>query len=317
MKVLLTAPYMHQYLGDWQAEFPQVEFLSGKTPEEILQLAPEAEVAFGHIDRQLFLAAPKLKWIQSGSAGVEWMHHVPELRESDVTVTNTRGAHATTIAEHTFGMLIYLARNFAQLLEAQHQKKWISVRDVLPCTGLVGLTMGIIGLGQIGRAIAKRADAFEMKVIAVDAHPVPKPDYVAEVRLLDGLDDLMRRADVVVVATPITPETRGMLGPAQLRLMKARSYLLVMSRGGIVDEPTVVAMLREGQLAGAGLDVAAVEPLPPDNELWDAPNVIITPHCSPSSEQTRANVTRIMKENLHRYLAGEPLNNVVDKQLGY
>jgi phosphoglycerate dehydrogenase-like enzyme len=177
--------------------------------------------------------------------------------------------------------------------------------------------MGIIGLGQIGRAIAKRAHAFEMNVIAVDAHPMPKPDYVAEVRLLDGLDDLMRRSDVVVVATPITPETRGMIGPAQLELMKPGSYLLVMSRGGIVDEPTVTAMLHDGRLAGAGFDVTAIEPLPEESELWSAPNVIITPHCSPSSEQTRANVVAIMKENLRRYLAGEPLNNVVDKKLGY
>ncbi len=319
MKVLITAPYVHHYLGEWQQEFPQVEFLTGKTPEEIVAVAGEAEVAFGPVTEAILQAAPKLRWIQSGSAGVEWMQGVPSLKETDILVTNTRGAHATTIAEHTFGMLIFLARNFAELYEAQKEKNWpaYGYGAVQPRRGLVGMTMGIVGLGQIGRAIAKRAHAFEMNVIAVDAHPVQKPDYVSELRLLDGLDELMQRADVVVIAIPITPETRGMISAAHLRQMKPDAYLLVMSRGGIVDEPTVVEMLREGKMAGAGFDVTAVEPLPADSELWSAPNVIITPHCSPSSLQTRDNVTTIMKQNLRNYLNGEPLNNLVDKKLGY
>jgi phosphoglycerate dehydrogenase-like enzyme len=316
MKVLITAPYVHNYLGEWQREFPQVEFLTGQTPAEILAAAAEAEVAFGPVNQDLLRAAPKLRWIQSGSAGVEWMQAVPDLRETEILVTNTRGAHATTIAEHTFGMLIFLARNFAQLYENQKEHVWDPKR-MRGCYGLVGMTMGIIGLGQIGRAIAKRAHAFEMKVIAVDAHPVQQPDYVAELRLLDGLDDLLERSDVVVIAIPITPETRGMIGRAQLQKLKQDAFLMVMSRGGIVDEATVAAMLREGKLAGAGFDVTAVEPLPTEHELWSAPNVFITPHCSPASEQTRANVTTIMKDNLRRYLAGEPLTNLVDKRLGY
>ena len=140
---------------------------------------------------------------------------------------------------------------------------------------------------------------------------------MAELRLLDGLHDLLRRADVVAVATPITAGTRGLLGPEELALLKPGAYLLVMSRGGIVDEPTLVRLLRDGTLAGAGLDVTAVEPLPADSELWDAPNIIITPHSSPVSAQTHAAVTAILRRNLSHYLAGEPLENVVDKKLGY
>ncbi|MEZ4862815.1 MAG: D-2-hydroxyacid dehydrogenase [Caldilineaceae bacterium] len=316
MKVLITTPWVQNYLDNWQQDFPDVEFVGGETPEAIRAAAADAEVAFGPVNEELFQAAPKLRWIQSGSAGVEWMAHSPSLRVSDVMVTNTRGAHATTIAEHTFGMLIFLARRFDELYEAQKRHEWIRGRGA-PRVGLVGMTMGIIGLGQIGRAIAKRAYAFEMNVIAVDVNEVPKPDYVAEVHRLDKLDDLMQRSDVVVVAIPITNETRGMIGAEQLRLMKPSAYLLVMSRGGIIDEPTLVDMLRNGQLAGAGLDVAATEPLPADNELWDCPNIIITPHNSPSSSQTSNNVISIMKDNLRRYLAGEPLHNLVDKQLGY
>ena len=231
-------------------------------------------------------------------------------------VTNTRGAHATTIAEHTIGMLIFLARRFDEIYEAQKRHEWIRGQGA-PRVGLVGMTMGIIGLGQLGRAIAKRAHAFEMNIIAVDVNEVPKPDYVSEVGRLDGIADLMQRSDVVVVATPITEETRGMIGPDLLRMMKPSAYLLVISRGGIIHEPTLADMLRNGQLAGAGLDVTAVEPLPADNELWDCPNIIITPHNSPSSAQTHANVMSMMKDNLRRYLAGQPLTNLVDKKLGY
>ncbi|MFN8489755.1 MAG: D-2-hydroxyacid dehydrogenase [Caldilineaceae bacterium] len=316
MKILVTAPWVAQSIDELAKEFPKAEFINGQNPADALQAAPEVEVVIGAVSRELFAAARQLRWLHFPAAGVEWLQTVPDLVNSDVTVTNSRGAHATTIAEHTFGMLIFLARQFATLVEAQKEKKWLWP---LPKqgVGLVGLTMGIVGLGQIGRAIAKRAHAFEMNVIAVDVNPVQRPDYVAELGLLDGLNDLMSRADVVVVATPITPETRGMIGPEQLRLMKKGSYLLPISRGGIVHEPTVVQMLKEGHLAGAGFDVTAVEPLPADNELWTAPNVIITPHCSPSSQQTQQNVVALIRENVAHYLAGEPLTNVVNKKLGY
>ncbi len=317
MQVLITTPWVQNYLDEWQKEFPQVEFVGGSTPAAVRAVAADAEVAFGAVDEDLFHAAKKLRWIQSGSAGVEWLVNAPSLRESDVLVTNTRGAHATTIAEHTFGMLVFIARRFDELYEAQKRHDWIGAQAGSPRIGLAGLTMGIIGLGQLGRAIAKRAHAFEMAVIAVDVNEVPKPDYVAAVRRMDGLADLMQRSDVVVVATPITAETRGMIGSEQLRLMRPNAYLLVISRGGIIDEPTLIDMLKTGKLAGAALDVAAVEPLPADSELWDCPNIFITPHNSPSSLQTRNNVMRIMKENLRRYLAGEPLTNLVDKKLGY
>lgn len=316
MKILVTAPWVAQSIDELAKEFPKAEFINGQNPADALKAAPEAEVIIGAVSRELFAAATKLRWLHFPAAGVEWLQNVPDLVNSDVIVTNSRGAHATTIAEHTFGMLVFLARDFATLYEAQKEKRWAwPLRR--PGVGLVGLTMGIIGLGQIGRAIAKRAHAFEMNVIAVDVNPVQKPDYVSEVRLLDGLNDLMSRADVVVVATPITAETRGMVGPEQLRLMKKGSYLLPISRGGIVHEPTVVQMLKEGHLAGAGFDVTAVEPLPADNELWTAPNIIITPHCSPSSQQTHQNVVGLIRENVAYYLAGEPLTNVVNKKLGY
>ena len=308
MKALVTDDWVVRYVNELKAEFPAVEF--------VREAAVDVEVIIGRVDNEVLERARHVKWIQSLSAGVEWLRNAPALADTDIVVTNARGAHAATIAEHAFGMLVFLTRRFDALYRAQRERVWLQPAPT-GTVGLSGLTMGVIGLGHIGRAIAVRAHGFAMKVIAVDAHELPKPDYVAELRLLDGLPDLLRRADVVAVATPITERTRGMLGPRELALLKPGAYLLVMSRGGIVDEPTLVRLLRDGTLAGAGLDVTAVEPLPADSELWDAPNIIITPHSSPVSEQTHAAVTAILRRNLSHYLAGEPLENVVDKKLGY
>jgi len=304
----MTDEWVVRYVDELRGEFPAVEFVH--------EASADVGVVVGRVDDEVLAKVPNVKWVQALSAGVEWLRDAPALADTDIVVTNARGAHAATIAEHAFGMLVFLARRFDALYRAQQERIWLSPAPA-GTVGLSGLTMGVIGLGHIGRAIAVRAHGFAMKVIAVDAHEVPKPEYVAESGRLDGLDDLLRRADVVAVATPITDRTRGMLGPRELALLKPSAYLLVMSRGGIVDEPAVARMLRDGTLAGAGLDVTAVEPLPADSELWDAPNIIITPHSSPVSEQTHAAVTAILRRNLSHYLAGEPLENVVDKELGY
>ncbi len=316
MKVVITTSWVGHYVDMFRDAFPQVEFVTGATPEEVIAVGADAEVAFGPVDQQLLEGLTSLKWIASASAGVEWMRNAPGLPATNITVTNTRGAHASTIAEHTFGMLVHLARRFDELYEAQKRHEWIRGAD-LPFTGLAGLTMGIVGLGNIGRNIASRAAAFEMDVIAVDAHPVAKPDYVNEVNLLDGLDSLLERSDVVVVTVPITPETRGMIGARELELLKDSAIFMVVSRGGIVNEPALIETLKSGRLLGAALDVTDVEPLPADNPLWDAPRLFITPHCSPTSRQTHTNVMQQLQTNLRHYLAGEPLENMVNKSLGY
>ena len=316
MKLLIIRSWDGNLLAELKTTFPQVQFVATSEPDEILREISDAEVVFGGITREAFLAAKRLKWIQNSGAGVDRLAPIAELAESDVIVTNTRGAHAATIAEHTFGLLISLTRNLPQSFQAQRDHNW-HVRFDQPMVGLTGLTLGMVGLGNIGRAIAKRGHAFDMDVIAIDAHEVAKPDYVTELRLSDGLDDLLRQSDVVAVTTPRTPQTKGMLGEQQLGLMKPSSYLLVVSRGGIVDEDALARMLSEGRLAGAGLDVTATEPLPEDSPLWDTPNLIITPHCSGGSAFTSANVMAIFQENLRRYLAGEPLTNLVDLKLGY
>lgn len=316
MKLLIIGSWDQNRFAGVKEAFPEVEFTAASSRDEILREIADAEVVFGGITREAFLAAKRLKWIQNTGAGVDRLAPIAELAESDVIVTNTRGAHAATIAEHAFGLLISLTRNLPQIFQAQQDHDW-NVRFDNPMVGLSGMTLGMVGLGNIGRAIAKRGHAFDMNVIAIDAHDVPKPDYVTELRLSDGLDDLLRRSDVVAVTTPRTPNTAGLLGEQQLGLMKPTSYLLVVSRGGIVDEDALARMLRDGRIAGAGLDVTATEPLPENSPLWDTPNLLITPHCSGGSAFTSANVMAIFRENLRRYLAGEPLTNLVDLKLGY
>ena len=316
MKLLIASRWSQEQMEEAQQAFPQIQFVAAGDEDDILREIVDAEIVFGGISREAFLAAKQLKWIQNPGAGVEGLARIPELAESDVTITNTRGAHAATIAEHTFGFLLSLTRQLPQLLQAQREHNWAR-RIEGPQVGLTGLTLGVVGMGNIGRAIAKRGHAFDMNVIGVDVNEVPKPDFVDELSLLDGLDDLMRRSDVVAVAAPITPETAGMVGPEQLRLLKPTAYLLVMSRGGIIDEDTLVQMLNEGQLAGAGLDVMATEPLPEDSPLWDTPNLLLTPHCSGRSSYTSAAGKTIFYDNLRRYLAKEPLTNLVDLKRGY
>jgi phosphoglycerate dehydrogenase-like enzyme len=318
MRVLVTSTHYlpPEVMAEFRSTFPQVEFSIAVTPEEAIKAAPDAEVVFGHVTTEVFQAAKKVRWIQSMGAGVEWLARVPAVVESDVIVTNTRGAHASTIAEHAFGMLISLARQFRQLDAAQRAKTWL--RDTTPPqVGLSGMTLGVIGLGNIGRAIAKRGAAFDMKVMAVDANDVPQPEYVAELGHLAGLPDLLRQSDAVVVAVPITPETRGMLGAAQLAMMKPAAFLIVISRGGIVEQEALSAALKAGRLAGAGLDVCVPEPLPPTSGFWETPNLILTPHCSGYSTQTTQGVIKTCWDNLKLYLAGQPVGNVVDKRRGY
>lgn len=316
MKVLITTPRPERYLPGLGAGFPQAEVVLARTHAEAVAGAAEAEVIFGHLTREVFLAARRLRWVQSHGAGVEWLAPIPELVASDVIVTNTRGAHAATIAEHTFGLLIALARGFPSLYRAQGRREWLRPLE-RPAIGLAGLTLGVIGFGQIGRAVASRGHAFAMRTIAIDAQEMPAPDFVADLRGLDGLPELLRRADAVIVTAPLTAETRGMIGGEQLALMQPSAYLLAVSRGGVVDERALALALREGRLAGAALDVQEREPLPPESELWDVPNLLLTPHCSGESRQTTALELSIFRENLTRYIAGEGLMNMVDKRRGY
>jgi phosphoglycerate dehydrogenase-like enzyme len=285
--------------------------------DEVLEHAADMDIFFGPPSVELIEAAPNLKWIQAPSAGVEFVANIPKLANSDVLLTNTRGAHGASIGEHTIALLLALTRHIPE--SVRQQGEHVFDRSILYriCREIGGMTMGIIGFGALGRGIAQRALAMELNVIAVDAQAVDGAGLVETVWPASRLDDLLAQSDVVVVATPYTAETANMLDAGQLAKMKPDSYLIVVSRGGIVNEDALVDALRNGRLAGAALDVTMPEPPNPDSPLWDCPNLLLTPHTAGASQRKERKVVEIFKDNIQRFQKGEPLVNLVDKTRGY
>ncbi|HEY2592731.1 MAG TPA: D-2-hydroxyacid dehydrogenase [Chloroflexota bacterium] len=316
MKMLVTSPFQRD--PDRLAKIERehgMQFIVPGEGETTAALANEADAVYGMLTGDEFQNAKQLRWVQSPSAGVEWMWRVPGLQDSEVIVTNMRGAHAATIAEHTFAFLLLHTRALRGFEQHQRDHKW--GRGDLETSGLKGHTMGIIGFGNIGRAIARRATGFEMRVLAVDAEPVPPGEGVEEVWPLSRLNDLCREVDVLVISAPMTPTSRDMIKAEQIRNLRRGSYIMQMSRGAIVNEAALVDALEEGHLAGAGLDVTGTEPLPVGDPLWTAPNLVVTPHTSAASQLTTDLVWSILSENVGRYVRGESLMNLVDKKRGW
>ena len=316
MKLLLTTRMGDPYF-DLLDDLTDVRKVWALTPEDIQREIVDADVVYGWPTLEQFQTAKQLKWIQIPSAGVEMLCSIPEIVESDVTITNARGAHARVIAEHAFAMLLAFTRGLHRFEQDKAARRWsrdAAIPDVLE---IAGWTIGIVGYGQIGRQVARRAIGFEMNVLAVDIEPMPDAPHGVEVWGLDRLPDLFERSDVVVIAAPFTPRTRHLVNADLLNRMKPTAYLLVESRGGIVDEPALLDVLKKGKITAAGLDVFEQEPLGSDSELWDVPNLIVTPHLAGASTQKDRRCVEILRENLGRFQRGETLVNLVDKRKGY
>jgi phosphoglycerate dehydrogenase-like enzyme len=318
VKVVLTqtegAPHF-ALLDDLEVEGLRIVQVS--TPEELAAEIRDADVLYGFPTADLLREAKALRWIQSPSAGVNYLQELSELVESDVVLTNTRGAHGPSIGEHTFALLFALTRHIPESIQAQRDHYWARRELYRTSREMRGSTMGIIGYGAIGRGVAQRARGFDMEVLAVDPHPEPGAPFVVETWEMERLPDLLEQSDVVVVAAPLTAESYHLIDADALAHMKPDAYLIVVSRGGIVDEDALADALHEGRLAGAGIDVTEVEPLPSDSRLWDAPNVVITPHTAGDSSEKERRCVEILRENLLRFAQGETLLNVVDKRRGY
>jgi phosphoglycerate dehydrogenase-like enzyme len=276
----------------------------------------DADGVYGFPSAEALAGAKKLRWLQSPSAGVERLWELPDLQRSDVVVTNARGAHAPNMAEHVFAMILAFSRGILVAREFQQERRWEARRARDFCYELAGSTMGVVGYGNIGRQVARRARAFDMKVVAVDAAP-GQPEENDDLTDLAGLTDLLARADVVVVCAPATPESRHMIGPRQLRRMRPTAGLVVISRGALVDHAALAVALAERWIAWAALDATDPEPLPADSPLWEIETCLITPHSSGHSVEKEERVIEILRENARRLAAGEPLLNVVDKARGY
>lgn len=295
---------------------------SGLTTEA-LNAVRGAEVYFGlGLPRELLRAAleppARLRWIHSGAAGVASLLH-PELVERDVVLTNSAGIHAPAMAETVLGMILHFFRGLDHAVRAQHARAWrVDIYEALDSgvREVGGATLGIIGYGGIGRALAQRARALGMHILAT--RRTPRPDDGPEVLHGDDASErLLRESDVVAICVPSTSDTRGMIGAAQLAQMKQDAILINVGRGDVVDEDALVRALQQGRLRGAALDVFAQEPLPPDSPLWTLNNVLITPHVSATSPRYWEREMELMLFNLRAYLAGEPLHNRVDIAAGY
>jgi D-2-hydroxyacid dehydrogenase (NADP+) len=257
------------------------------------------------------LVTPRLRWVQACSSGVG---HILTLGlfDDSVVLTNAAGVHANALAESVMAGVLLHAKRLVERLDRQRERVW----EELHCSELRGATMCVIGTGNIGLATARLAGAFGMRVIGVRRNPCPT-EYVDECVGPDRLHDALSQSDYVVIACPLTPETEGMLGAAEFAALKRGAYLLNVSRGKVVQERALLDALADGTLSGAYLDAHAQEPLPHDHPFWTTPGVTVIPHDSHSSPLIGDNIVELFADNLGRYLAGEPLRNVVDVARGY
>lgn len=309
----------HDQVARLRQRFPLAAVTHATNPDELRALAPAADVAFSwRIDVPTFAIARRLRWIHTPAAGVGSML-TPELTASQVVVTNSRGVHAPPVAEHVVAVTLAWLRRLPEAARAQAAHRWAQNELAEPAPRLLrDVTIGIVGLGAIGSEVARVASLLGARVVAtrqrMDRTP---PAGVAAVLPASSLDELLAQSDVVVLAAPLTHATRGLIGAAQVARMKHGALLVNVGRGRLVDEDALVAALRGRTLGGAALDVVAHEPLDPASPLWDLPNVFLTPHTAGLRADFWPVVTDLFADNLERFLAGQPLRNVVDKDAGY
>lgn len=287
-----------------------------RLPEEL----PDTDIFLGYSLRPKQLKeAKKLKWIHSTAAGVAQLMY-PELRDSGILVTNPSGIFSVPMAEHTMGLLLALARNFPDSVRQQDQSRW-SQQDLWDkpqhLTELNGQVLIIVGYGSIGRELARRAKAFDLRVWGVTRSGKGDLTHAERIVAISQLDEVLPQADFVVIAAPETPETKHLIGEPQLARMKPGARVINVSRGSLLDESALVRSLTSGTLGGAALDVAETEPLPPESPLWKAPNLFITPHTSAVSDRLWNRQTALFMELLERWFDGREMFNRVDFARGY
>ena len=290
-----------------------------RVPERLTEEIRDAEVYCGFgLPREAFRAADRLRWVHSGAAGVDVF---PELRESDVVLTNSAGLHAEPMAEHALAMMLHFARGLDVAEAGRREERWahreLAGRDS-PVRELAGATVGVVGYGGIGSAVGRKASALGARVVALRRAPSGEPP--AEVDRMwgpDGLGPMLEAADYVVLTVPSTPATEGMIGLRELSRMGQDAVLINLARGDVVDERALVEALEDGRIRGAGLDVFEEEPLPSGHPLWAMDRALLTPHTGGISPRFWERETDLIVENVRRYRAGEPLLNEVDKARGY
>jgi phosphoglycerate dehydrogenase-like enzyme len=303
-----------------QQEFPGHRVIQLQNYDRVPDEIADTDVFIGWSLRpEQFVAARKLRWIHSPAAAVHQLMY-PELLRSSVVVTNSTGIHGPVVAEHAIAVLLALAKRLPRAMQYQAQKTW--AQDQLwnerpRPREVAGATVAVVGMGSIGSEFATRARALGMKVLAVRENSGKGAGGADEVFSASAIDSVLPRADYVLLCTPVTPETTGIINAARLRLMKPDSYLINVGRGPLVEEAALLQALKDRQIAGAALDVFDEEPLPSDSPFWTLDNLLITPHTAAVTERLWDRHYKLIVENMKRFLAGEPLLNQVDKSRGY
>jgi phosphoglycerate dehydrogenase-like enzyme len=321
MPTLIMMPPQDDHSLEWAKRLsdalPNYRILTPKSNEEASDELPEAEAVYGWIPPELLPLARNLKWLQSPQAAPPPDFYYQELIDHPATVTNMRGIYNDHIAQHIMMYVLALGRGLPAYMDAQRERRWDKEAASGTYVDLTTATALIVGVGGIGQETARLCNAFGMRVIGVDARWEWDAPNI-ERHSPDELDELLPEADFVIVTVPHTPETEGMWNAERFRAMRSSGFFINIGRGMTTKLDDLVHALENGEIAGCGLDVFEIEPLPSDHKLWTLPNVILTPHIAVKDagniEERRFDV---LLENARRFASGEPLRNVVEKSLWY
>jgi phosphoglycerate dehydrogenase-like enzyme len=316
MKIVLCYPVQKRHVEQIAATVPDAELINAGQ-EGVAQALFEADLYCGHakvpVDWDGVMAQGRLQWIQSSAAGMDHCL-VPSVIASDVVVTSAPGVLAEQVAEHTVALVSGWCRNLPTFFRQQQRKEFVRQ----PTRDLHRSTVGIVGLGGVGRRLAKLLSAFGTRILATDMFPLDRPDFVEALLPAERLAEIVPEVDILILCAPLNDLTRGMIDAQILARMKRFSLLANMARGPLVVHADLVAALQSGHLAGAVVDVTDPEPLPPSSPLWEMPNVMITPHVAGQSARRIDNMTNLYCENLRRWRSHRPLiNRLTEKRLGF
>jgi len=303
-----------QEMEELRQSAPAVDFFVVPVKDALMRIG-EADAMIGEISPEMVRAGRRLRWVQAISAGVE-DYVCPEMIEQDIALTNLRIIQGPEVADHAMALLLSLTRGLATYIPTRGDRNWAIRHDFEPIE-LRGKTALIVGLGGIGTQVAERAHSFGMRVLAIDRRDAPITGAVDRLGRPEQLQEFLPLADVIICCVPHTAMTQGMLGSREFGLMKKGAYFVNVSRGKVVQTEALVTALREGRVAGAGLDVLDPEPLPADHPLWSFKNVVITPHIATKSDAMPARRMELLQDNVRRFVRGLPLRNLVDKRAGY
>ena len=316
LNVLIGEDIGPENLARLQAEFPTVEFHFCRDDAAWLEHAPHAHIILSkRWPAEAMRQTHALRWAQAGTAGVDHLLR-SDLPGRGVLITNSSGAHGDPISELILSHMLAFATGLNIAIRAQRERRYIQKEVLRTKFELAGQTLCVVGLGDIGGALARKADALGMRVLGVRRNARPAPG-VAQVYTTAELPTALSQADHLALCLPLTSETRHYIGAAELRIMRPTAYIYNVGRGASIDEAALVHALQNGIIAGAGLDVTDPEPVPPDSPLWEMPNVILSQHTSGSSPHNANRVTELFAANLARFLAGEPLHQLIDPARGY